>query len=168
MHVGPTMIEPIGSRVGVFRRKIPLLRAAILFALILVLVTAVAVVLTHRPNTDVFGYLFAYVTSWCLVVASLWLTPLIWKVTLFEGGIRGPTRGFGFRTLAWNDISSAERMPLGLRFLGIGYDAAVSLQATGGPGIVITEPLVGMQEFKEHVRRLAGDDHPFTRLLYER
>jgi hypothetical protein len=61
----------------------------------------------------VFGYLFAYVTSWCLVVACLWLTPLIWKVTLFEGGIRAPTRGFGFRTLAWDDISSAERMPLG-------------------------------------------------------
>jgi hypothetical protein len=111
---------------------------------------------------------FAYVTSWCLVVACLWLTPLIWKVTLFEGGIRGPTRGFGFRTLAWDDISSAERMPLGLRSLGIGFDAALCLQATGDPGIVITEPLVGMQEFKEPVRRLAGEDHPFTRLLYER
>jgi hypothetical protein len=54
------------------------------------------------------------------------------------------------------------------RSLGIGFDAALCLQATGGPGIVITEPLVGMQEFKEHVRRLAGEDHPFTRLLYER
>ena len=162
------MIETIGSRVGVFRRKIPLLRAAILFALIFALVTAVLVVLTHRPNTDVFGYLFAYVTSWCLVMACLWLTPLIRKVTLFEGGIRGPTRGLGFRTLAWNDISSAERMPVVLRSLGIGFDAALCLQATRGPAIVIYEPLVGMQEFKEHVRRLAGEDHPFTRLLYER
>jgi hypothetical protein len=161
------MIETIGSRVGVFRRKIPLLRAAILFALIFALVAAVMVVLTHRPNTDVFAYLFAYVTSWCLVMACLWLTPLIWKVTLFEGGIRGPTRGFGFRTLAWDDIRSAERMPLGLRSLGIGWDAALWLQATGGPGIVITEPLIGMQEFKEHVRRFAGENHPFTRLLYE-
>jgi hypothetical protein len=107
------MMETIGNRVGVYRRKIPVLRAAILFALILALVTAVAVVLTHRPNTDVFGYLFAYVTSWCLVVACLWLTPLIWKVTLFEGGIRAPTRGFGFRTLAWIDISSAERNAIG-------------------------------------------------------
>ncbi len=162
------MKETIGNRVGVYRRKIPLLRAAILFALIFALVTAVAVVLTHRPNTDMLGYLFAYVTSWCLVVACLWLTPLIWKVTLFEGGIRGPTRGFGCRTLAWDDISSAERMPLGLRSLGIGFEAALCLQATGGPGIVITEPLVGMQQFKEHVRRLAGEDHPFTRLLHER
>jgi hypothetical protein len=25
-----------------------------------------------------------------------------------------------------------------------------------------------MQQFKEHVRRLAGEDHPFTRLLHER
>jgi hypothetical protein len=25
-----------------------------------------------------------------------------------------------------------------------------------------------MQEFNEHVRRLAGEDHPFTRLLHER
>ena len=109
------MKEPIGNRVGAYRRKIPLVRAAILFALFLALVTAVAVVLTRRLNTDVFGYLFAYVTSWCLVVACLWLTPLIWKVTLFEA-----------------------------------------------------EPLVGMQEFKEHVLRLAGEGHPFTRLLYER
>ncbi|HEX2459636.1 MAG TPA: hypothetical protein VHJ58_05760 [Vicinamibacterales bacterium] len=162
------MKETIGNRVGVYRRKIPLLRAAILFALIFALVTAVAVVLTHRPNTDILAYLFAYVTSWCLVVACLWLTPLIWKVTLFEGGIRGPTRGFGFRTLAWDDISSADRMPLGLRSLGIGFDAALCLQATGGRGIVITEPLVGMQELKEHLRRLAGEDHPFTRLLHER
>jgi hypothetical protein len=162
------MIETIGSRVGVFRRKIPLLRAAILFALIFALMTAGLFVLTHRPNTDVLGYLFTYVTSWCLVMACLWLTPLIRKVTLFEGGIRGPTRGFGFRTLAWDDISSAERMPLGLRSLGLGFDAALCLHATGVPGIVITEPLVGMQEFKEHVRRLAGEDHPFTRLLYER
>ena len=162
------MIETIGSRVGVFRRKIPLRRAAILFALIFAVSTAVLFGLTHRPNTDVLGYLFAYVMSWCLVMACLWLTPLIRKVTLFEGGIRGPTRGFGSRTLAWDDISSAERMPLGLRSLGIGFDAALCLQATRGPGIVITEPLVGMQEFKEHVRRLAGDDHPFTRLLDER
>jgi hypothetical protein len=65
------MKETIGNRVGVYRRKIPLLRAAILFALIFAMVT------------------------------------------------------------------------------------------------VITEPLVGMQEFKEHVRRLAGEGHPFTRLLYE-
>jgi len=100
-------------------------------------------------------------------MAYLWLTPVIWKVTLFEGGIRGPTRGFGFQTLAWKDIRSAERMSLGLRSLGIGFDAALCLHATGGPGIVITEPLVGMQAFKEHVRRLAGEDHPFTRLLYE-
>jgi hypothetical protein len=162
------MKETIGSRVGVFRRKIPLLRAAILFALLFALVTVVGVVLTHRPNMDLVGYLFAYVTSWCLVVACLWLTPLIWKVTLFEGGIRGSTRGFGFRTLAWNDISSAERMPMWARSLRIGFDAALCLQATRGPGIVITEPLVGMQEFKEHVRRLAGEDHPLTRLLYER
>jgi hypothetical protein len=123
------MTETIGSRVGVFRRKIPLLRAAILFALIFALVTAVAVVLTHRPDTDTFGYFFAYVTSWCLVMVCLWLTPLIWKVTLFEGGIRGPTRGFGFRTLAWDDISSAERMPLGLRSLGIGFDAVQKRRA---------------------------------------
>jgi len=71
------MKETIGNRVGVYRRKIPLVRAAILFALFLALVTAVAVVLTRRLNTDVFGYLFAYVTSWCLVVACLWLSPLI-------------------------------------------------------------------------------------------
>jgi hypothetical protein len=163
------MAETIGNRVGVFRRKIPLLRAAILFALIFALVTAVAVVLTHRPNTDVFGYLFAYVTSWCLVVACLWLTSLIWKVTLFEGGIRGPIRGLDFRTrtLAWDDITSAERIPMWARSLGIGFDAALYLQATGGPGIVIIEPLVGMQAFKEQVRRLAGEDHPLTRLLYE-
>jgi hypothetical protein len=90
---------------------------------------------------------------------------LIRKVTLFEGGIRGPTRGFGFRTLAWDDIRSAERMPMWGRFLEIGFDAALCLQATGGPGIVITEPLVGMQEFREQVRRLAGEDHPLTRLL---
>ena len=51
------MSETIGSQVGVFRRQIPLLRAAILFALIFALVTAVAVVLTHRPGMDVFGYL---------------------------------------------------------------------------------------------------------------
>jgi hypothetical protein len=25
-----------------------------------------------------------------------------------------------------------------------------------------------MQEFKEHVRRLAGEDHPLARLLHER
>jgi hypothetical protein len=93
------MIETIGSRVGVFRRKIPLLRAAILFALIFALVAAVMVVLTHRPNTDVFAYLFAYVTSWCLVMACLWLTPLIWKVTLFEGGIRAPPAGSAFGPL---------------------------------------------------------------------
>jgi hypothetical protein len=37
-----------------------------------------------------------------------------------------------------------------------------------GTTIVITELLVGMQEFKEHVRRLAGEDHPLTRILYER
>jgi len=162
------MIEPIGSRVGVFRRKIALLRAAILFGLMIALTTAGLVVLTNRPNTDVFAYLLGYVTSWCLVVAYLWLTPLIWKVTLFEGGIRGPTRGFRSRTLAWDDISSAERMPLGLRSLGIGFDAALCLQATRGPGILIIEPLASMQEFKKHVRRLAGEDHPLTRLLYER
>jgi hypothetical protein len=86
------MIDTIGGQVGVFRRKIPLLRAAILLALFFALVTAGLVVLTYRPNADVFGYLFAYVTSWGLVVACLWLTPLIWKVTLFEGGIRGPTQ----------------------------------------------------------------------------
>jgi hypothetical protein len=162
------MKETIGNRVGVYRRKIPLLRAAILFALTFALATAVLAVLTHRPNADWFGYLFAYVTSWSLVMACLWLTPLIWKVTLFEGGIRGPTSGFGFRTLAWDDISSAERRPFGLRSLGIGFEAALCLQVTGGPGIVITEPVVGMEELKEHVRRLAGEDHPFTRLLYER
>jgi hypothetical protein len=53
------------------------------------------------------------------------------------------------------------------RSLRIGFDAALCLQATRGPGIVITEPLIGMQEFKEHVRRFAGENHPFTRLLYE-
>src|SRR5512145_2365007 len=110
------MIEAIGSRVGVFRREIPLRRAAILFALIFALVTAVAFVLTHRPDMDVSAYLFAFVASWGLVMACLWLSPLIWKVTLFERGIRGPTRGFGFQTLAWDRISSAERLPLGGRF----------------------------------------------------
>jgi hypothetical protein len=162
------MIEIIGNRVGVFRRQIPLLRAAILFALMFAMVTAVAVVLTHRPSMDTFGYLFAYLSSWCLVVACLWLIPVIWTVTVFEGGIRGPTRGFGRRTLAWDDISSADRLPLGLRSLGIGFDSVLCLQATAGPGIVITEPLAGMHEFREHVRRLAGNDHPLTRLLYER
>jgi hypothetical protein len=49
------MMETIGSRVGVFRRRIPLLRAAILLALLFALVTAIEIVLAHRPNTDVFG-----------------------------------------------------------------------------------------------------------------
>jgi len=59
-------------------------------------------------------------------------------------------------------------VPLGLRFLGIGFEAALFLRGAGGAEITIIEPLVGMQEFRGHVRRLAGDDHPFTRLLHER
>jgi hypothetical protein len=162
------MIEAIGSRVGVFRRQIPLLRGAVVFALFLALSTAALAVLTNRPNTAVFVYVFVYVASWCLMVVCLRFVPLFDKVTLFEGGIRGSTGGFGFRTLAWDDISSVKRLPLPARFLGIGYDGALSLQATEGRGIMIPEPLDGMQEFKEHVRRLAGETHPLTRLLYER
>ena len=162
------MIETIGNRVGVFRRNVPLLRAAIFFALVFALVTGVAIVLTRGPDTDMLGYAFAYVMSWSLVMASLWLIRSISKVTIFAGGIRGPTGGFGFRTLAWSDISSAVRMPMGLRSLGIGFDAALCLQGPGGNRIVITEPLDGMQQLKELVRRLAGEDHPLTRLLYGR
>lgn len=162
------MTETVGSRVGVFRRKIPSRRAAVLFALLLAPVTAALAVLTYRANTNVFVYVFAYVASWCLLVACFWFVPLIDQVTLFEGGIRGSTGGFGVRTLAWDDINSVERMPLPARSLGIGYDGALCLQATEGRGIVIPEPLDGVQEFKEHVRRLAGEDHPLTRLLFER
>lgn len=104
-----------------------------------------------------------YVTTCCLVLGGLWLATFwFWKVTLFEGGVRGATYSLGLRTLAWGEIISAERLPLHYVF-----HAAVRLQPSRGPAIFITEPLVGAQEFKEHVRRLAGDDHPFARLLQE-
>lgn len=126
------MTRPIGSPVGVFRREIPILRAAILFALINAPVMVAMAVVTHRPDVDVLVYVFAYVTSCGLVVAMLWLLPSISKVTLFEGGIRGPARRFGFRTLAWDEIGSAQRIPFWARSLGIGFDAALCLDASGG------------------------------------
>jgi hypothetical protein len=101
-----------------------------------------------------------------LVLMGLWLTTRIWKVTLFEGGVRGPTPSMGFRTLAWDEISLVERIPLHMKPINP-FESVLRLQTSHGPAICVNEPLLDMQEFKEHVRRLAGDDHPFTRLLHE-
>jgi hypothetical protein len=158
------MKEAIGHRVGVFRTTI---RPAVLLALSgLTLVTPLVAILTKTPfdTSNMTALLFVYAATCCLVWACMWLATFwFWKVTLFEGGILGTTYSLGFRTLAWGEIISAERIPLAVRF-----HTALRLQPSRGPAIVITVPLVGMQEFKEHVRRLAGDDHPFTRLLHER
>jgi hypothetical protein len=164
-----TAKETMGNRVGAYRTTMrrEVLRLPIPMALVAVLV----VVLTTRGKLDAFRSatetLFAYAAVCCLVFACLWLCTLIWKVTLFEGGVRGPTSGFRFQTLAWSEIRSARRIPLHLQSINP-FRAVLQLQPSRGLGIQITEPLAGMQEFKEHVRRLAGEDHPFARLLHER
>jgi hypothetical protein len=164
------MKETIGNRIGVYR---PTMRRAVLrLPILIALVSALGVVLIlGKSDMDtlflVKGALFAYAAACCLVFASLWLTTRIWRVTLFEGGVRGPTSGFRSRTLAWSEISSAERLPFHLQSINP-FRAVLRLQPSRGPAIWIYEPLVGMQEFKEHVRRLAGEDHRFARLLHER
>ena len=163
------MKEAIGSRVGVFRTTMrrAVFRMPILFAL----VAPVVGVLTKRGSvtytSNMTVALLAAAAGCCLTLACLWLITLIWKVTLFEGGVRGPTDSFGFRTLAWGEIRSAERIPLPLQSITL-FHAVLWLRPSRGPAISINEPLVGMQEFKEHVRRLAGEDHPLARLLHER
>ena len=159
----------IGSRVGVFRTRI--WPAVLLMPILLALATAAVRFLTrHRLDTSNIevgladGILPVYVAVCGLVMGCLWLATFwFWKVTLFEGGIRGATSSLGLRTLTWGEIVSVERIPVHYVF-----HASVRLQPSRGPAIVITEPLVGGQEFKEHVRRLAGEDHPFARLLHER
>jgi hypothetical protein len=142
---------------------------------ILIALVGLGVVLTtsgfDTSNMDVFRLatdaLLVWTAACCLVFGCLWFIILLWKVTLFEGGVRGPTHSLGFRTLAWSEISSAERIPLHMKSINP-WEAVLQLQPSRGPAIWINEPLLGMQEFKEHVRRLAGEDHPFTRLLHER
>ena len=165
------MNEVLGSQVGVFRTTMrpQVFRLPILFAA----GTALVIFLnlgkrgsSTDPSDLTAAALFAFVVSCGLGFAALWLQTVIWKVTLFEGGVRGPTPNFGFRTMAWGQISSAERIPLHLKSINP-FHAVVRLQSPAGPPIVITEPLAGMQEFDEHVRRLAGEDHPFARALHE-
>jgi hypothetical protein len=168
------MKEAIGRRVGVFRTTMrrAVFRMPILFAL----VAPVVGVLTKRGSvtytSNMTVALLAAAVGCCLTLASLWLITLIWKVTLFEGGVRGPTHSFGsltpgLRTLAWGEIRSAERIPSPLKSI-TPFHAVLWIRPSRGPAISINEPLVGMQEFKEHVRRLAGEDHPLARLLHER
>jgi predicted membrane protein len=166
--------ESIGNPVGVYRTT--LRRAVLRLPILIALVEALAFVLTKprvdSSDMDVFrlatGALLVWAAACCLVFACGWLhTTLIWKVTLFEGGVRGPTSGFRSRTLAWGEISSAERMPFHFQSINP-LHAALQLRARQGPGVLLYEPLVGMQEFKEQVRRLAGEDHPFTRLFDDR
>lgn len=153
------MKETIGRRVGVFRTRIR--RAVLLMPILLALAAAALGVLT-KPGFD-SALLVVYVMTCCLVSGCLWLaTRWFWKVTLFEGGVRGATHSLGLRTLTWSEISSVERIPLHYVFQG-----SLRLQPSRGPAIFITEPLVGAQVFREHVRRLAGDDHPLARLLHE-
>lgn len=111
------MTETIGRRVGVFRTRI--WPAVLLMPILLALVTAVVVVLTKRgvdtSNMDTFlakDALLVYATTCCLVLGCLCLATFwFWKVTLFEGGVRGATYSLGFRTLTWGEISSVDRTP---------------------------------------------------------
>ena len=167
------MKEIIGNRVGVYRTTMR--REVLRLPIPMALVTALAVFLTRRrldtANMDVYRLAGDALVVWaaccCLVFAGLWVSTRIWKVTLFEGGVRGPTSSLGFQALAWGEISAAERTPLHMRSINP-FHAVLLLHASQGPGIWINEPLLGMPEFKEHVRRLAGEDHPFARLLHER
>jgi len=148
------MNENMGSPVGVYRRNIPFPRIAVFFALTFATVIPVYALLNHRPDKDLSIYLFMFVMGWCVVMGFLWLSRQVWKVTLFEGGLRGPTRGLRFRTMAWSEIHSPERMAMWVRPLRIGFDAALLLEPADRRGILITEPLERMEEFREHVRRL--------------
>jgi hypothetical protein len=170
------MQEAIGNRVGVFRTA-PRRRFFLRMPILIALVGALAILInsTKRgPDTSNLDLATMGLVVWAaacgLLFLGLWLiTTLLWKVTLFEGGVRGPTYNellLPFRTLAWGEIISAERIPFLLQSINA-FQSVLRLHPSRGPGIVIYEPLGGMQEFKEHVRRLAGEDHPLARLLHE-
>ena len=132
------MNETIGNRAGVYRTTMR--REAFRLPILLALATVLVVVLTqHRVDTAnmdlsdrVTGPLVAFAAGCCLVGGSLWLHTWIWKVTLFEGGVRGPTYSLGLRTLAWAEISSAERIPLHLQSINP-YHAVLQLHPSTGP-----------------------------------
>ena len=170
------MNKALGPRVGVFHTaiRIEVLRLPIPMAL----VTGLAIFLTKdkrgldTSNMDLLllakEAFFVWALVCCLIFLCLWiLTKLLWKVTLFEGGVRGPNYRWGFRTLAWDEITSAKRIPLHFQSINP-FHAVLEVHTSRGPEISMNEPLGGMQEFQEHVRRLAGDDHPLTRFLHER
>jgi hypothetical protein len=165
------MNENIGNKVGVYRTTFR--RAVFSMPIVIALVTVVVVVMNQwkqssNVDTDFFErvVIFAYIASNVLVIAGLWLFTWVWRVNIFEGGIRGAT-DWGFRkTLAWSEINSVDRFPTALRLISP-FQAILRIHHSNGPDIWIYEPLIGQQEFREQVQRLAGENHPFSRLFHE-